>query len=273
MDTRYINLLDYPIDQSDSKPYQTLVTKLRDDLATNGMINLVNFLTSEGIDKYQQEIESRQNIAYHAKSIRHPYGYHRSDELPEDHPRNTFGATESFRLARHHLPDTAIDELYCWPPMRKFIADITGNPKTFLSGDPSNGLVAQFYKEGCGQAWHFDQALFSTILNLSESTAGGYFECVPNIRTDLEPNYAGVKQALNGTSPDIQTHKVKAGSFTVILGRYTLHRVTPVEQSTPRISVILSYELQPGICMDLETRKISFGPTAPEAPLEHATTL
>ncbi len=270
MDTRLINLRDYPVDRPDSNEYQTLIVKLKEQLATEGMINLVDFLTHEGIVKYRGEIESRQNIAFHAKSRRQPYGYHRSDDFPPDHPCNTFGDTESFRLARHHLPDTAIDELYCWPPMRKFIADLTGNPEVFLSADPSNGLVAQFYKEGCGQAWHFDQALFSTILNLGESSAGGYFECVPNIRTETEANYKEVKKALAGTSPRIQQYKAKAGSFTIILGRYTLHRVTPVEKNAPRISVILSYELQPGICMDLETRKISFGPTAPEESLNPA---
>lgn len=267
MDTQNINLSDYPIDQPDSEQYQVLITKLKNDLATEGMINLVDFLTPEGIHNYKHEIESRQDVAFHAKSERHPYGYNRSDHLPADHPRNTFGATESFRLARHHFPDTAIDELYCWLPMRNFIADITGSTETFLSADPSNGLVAQFYKEGCGQAWHFDQALFSTILNLSESSAGGYFECVPNIRTDTDDNDEGVKKALAGTLPAIQKHKVKAGSYTVILGRYTLHRVTPVEQSKPRISVVLSYELKPGIYMDLPTRKLSFGPSAPDLPL------
>jgi len=267
MDTHNINLSDYPIDQPESERYHTLIKELNKNLATDGMINLVDFLTPDGILRYKEDIESRQDIAFHAKSERHPYGYERSGHLPADHPRNTFGPTESFRLARHHFPNTAIDELYCWPPMRRFIADITDSPETFLSADPSNGLVAQFYKEGCGQAWHFDQALFSTILNLGESTAGGYFECVPNIRTDTEDNYEDVKQALDGTSPRIQKHKVKAGSYTIILGRYTMHRVTPVEHSKPRISVVLSYELKPGIYMDLPTRKKSFGPTAPESPL------
>lgn len=267
MNTHNLNLSDYPIDQPESECYQALATKLRKDLATDGMVNIVDFLTPQGINNYRQEIEARQTVAFHAKSERHPYGYQRSENFPADHPKNTFGATESYRLARHHFPHTAIDELYCWRPMRRFIADITDNTETFLSADPSNGLVAQFYKEGCGQAWHFDQALFSTILNLSESSAGGYFECVPNIRTDAAENFEAVKQTLAGTFPGIQKHKVKAGSYTIIRGRYTMHRVTPVEQSVPRISVVLSYELEPGICMDLETRKVSFGPGAPELPL------
>jgi hypothetical protein len=266
MNTEFVNLIDYPIDSPESVSYKTLVADLRKRLSNEGMINLTDFLTPEGVLKYKQEIEAKQNISYHAISERHPYGYDHSDDFPSDHPRNIFGPTESFRLARHHLPDTAIDALYCWPPMRRFVADITVSDEIYLSGDPSNGLVVQFYKEGCGQAWHFDQALFSTIINIGESEDGGYFECVPNLRSETEPNYDEVKQVLSGESARIQKHKVKAGSFSIMLGRYTLHRVTPVERSKPRISVILSYELQPDVCMDLATRRKSFGPTTPELP-------
>jgi len=132
MDTHNINLSDYPIGQPESERYHALINRLHKNLAADGMINLVDFLTPEGILSYKDDIESRQDIAFHAKSERHPYGYERSEHLPADHPRNTFGPTESFRLARHHFPNTAIDELYCWPPMRRFIADITGSPETFL---------------------------------------------------------------------------------------------------------------------------------------------
>jgi hypothetical protein len=266
MSTKYVNLTEYPIDQPDSPQYRSIIAEQQELLAIDGMINLVNFLTPTGIRKYKQEIEDRSGIAYHAIAERHPYGYERSDQFPDDHPVNTFGSTESFRLARHHFPDTDLDSLYLWSPMRRFIADITGNEKTFLSGDPSNALVVQVYRDGCGQAWHFDQALFSTIINLSESEAGGIFECVPNIRTEKTPNYDEVKSVLQGISSKIQQHHVKAGSFTIMLGRYTMHRVTPIEGTVPRISAILSYELKPDVCMDLATRKKSFGPTAPELP-------
>lgn len=266
METKFVNLSDYPIDRPDTPLYQSIVAEQKQRLAVNGMINLAGFLTPQGVAKYQQEINERMDIAFHAVSERHPYGYHRCDQFPQDHPRNTFGPTESYRLARHHLPGTAIDELYCWPPLRQFIADITGNDAIYLSADPSNGLVVQVYREGCGQAWHFDQALFSTILNLSESEAGGIFECAPAIRTEQDPNYSGVKSVLLGQSDRIQKHRVTAGSFTVMLGRYTMHRVTAIEKQMPRISAVLSYELRPDIFMDLETRRKSFGPTAPALP-------
>ena len=267
MHASYVNLIDYPIDQPSNPLYQRLVQEQRRLLSEKGMINLKNFLTAEGIQKFQQEIEERMDTAYHVINERHPYGYHRSDEYPQDHPRNSFNPSEAHRMARHLLSDTKLDALYCWPPMRKFIADITGHESTYLSGDPSNGLVVQVYKEGGGQAWHFDQALFSTIINLSESDAGGLFECVPNIRTENDASYDEVKKVLDGQSEVVQSHKVKAGSFTIMLGRYTLHRVTKVEKQKPRISVVLSYELEPGIHMDLDTRLRSFGPGTPEMPL------
>ncbi len=266
MTTSLVNLSEYPLHEPESARYQSLVAQQKQLLSTEGMINLPNFLTTEGIRTCKQEIADRTDIAYHAKSERHPYGYHRHPEHPQDHPLNRMAKTQSFRLAHHHLPATEIDALYRWPPLRRFIADITGNQQIYLSGDPSNAVVVQVYKEGCGQAWHFDQALFSTILNVAESTAGGIFECAPRIRTEEDPNYTDVQSVLDDKSDRVQQHHVKAGSFTIMLGRYTLHRVTTIEQQQPRISIVLSYEQQPDVYMDLETRKTSFGPTAPELP-------
>lgn len=266
MNISFVNLIDYPINQPNTQVYQSLVAEQRNLLADKGMINLPGFLTPEGVGTYKQEIHDRMDTAYHAVTERHPYGYHRSDQFPEYHPRNILTAAQTYRLAHHLMQETEIDELYRWLPMRQFIADITSNDVVYLSGDPSNGLVVQVYKEGCGQAWHFDQALFSTILNLAESVSGGVFECAPEIRTEDAPNYEEVKRVLDGESACVQKHYVKEGSFTVMLGRYTMHRVTTIEKQQPRISAVLSYELKPGLHMDLDTRKNSFGPAAPALP-------
>lgn len=266
MNNALINLTDYPLDQPDSSQYRSLVAQQKALLSAEGMINLPDFLTPMGVATCRQEIEDRSDIAYHAVSERHPYGYHTDTQYPANHPLNRLSKTQSFRLAHHHLPETQIDAMYRWEPLRQFIAAVTDNDEIFLSGDPSNAVVVQVYREGCGQAWHFDQALFSTILNVAESAAGGVFECVPGIRTEEDPNYSEVQNVLDEQSERIQKHHVKAGSFTIMLGRYTMHRVTEIEQHQPRISIVLSYEQRPGVYMDLETRKTSFGPSAPDLP-------
>ena len=71
---------------------------------------------------------------------------------------------------------------------------------------------------------------------------------------------------LQGRSNRVQKHIVKSGSFVIMLGRYTLHRLTKIEQDKSRISLILSYELEPNIHMDAATRRTFYGPTAPNFP-------
>ena len=159
-----------------------------------------------------------------------------------------------------------LDKLYRWPPLRQFVADVTGNKTLYLHADPSNALVLQIYQTRDTLAWHFDQALFSTVLNLSETESGGAFECAPNIRTPDDPCFDAVRGVLLGNSDRVQRHFVKSGSFSIMLGRYTLHRVSEVTGETPRISMILSYEDRPGIKMDVTTRKMLFGPGAPDTP-------
>ena len=266
MNLEFVNLAVYPIDRPDSPLYQSIVIRQRRALKTTGLINLPDFLTAKGIRQFKQEVDARMDDAFRAVDRRHPYGHVRSDAFPDDHPRNTFAGSEAFRLSRHQLLDSAIDALYGWEPMRRFIADITDNQDIHLSGDPSNALVVQVYKRDSRLAWHYDQALFSTIINLNEAEHGGVFECVPNLRTETTENYDSVQSVLAGQSTQIQKLKPKAGSFSVMLGRYTLHRVTAVESDVPKVSVVLSYELEPGVHMDAATRKRLFGPTAPDYP-------
>ena len=170
---------------------------------------------------------------------------------------------ERHGLARHQLMGTAMDELYNWAPVRQLVADVNHFETAYLSADPSNGMVIQIYSEGHGQAWHFDEALFSTIINLSEPEGGGIFECVPNIRTDDDEAYDAIHKVLQGDEIQVQKYRVKEGSFVLQLGRYTLHRVSPIEGEKPRISMILSYDKVPGTHMTSATRKKLFGPTAP----------
>jgi hypothetical protein len=60
---------------------------------------------------------------------------------------------------------------------------------------------------------------------------------------------------------------MEAGSLTLMLGRYAFHRVTKIEQEKPRISLVLTYELRPGVHLNGAVRKRIFGPSAPSEPV------
>ena len=258
----FVNLSDYPLDKPDGAGYQSLVEISRQKLVKTGLINLPNFLTRDGIDAFNSEIDERMPQAFYSEHGPNSY----FDEYPGELPYDILNST-SFCMGRDKLLNTGMDTLYHWPPMRRLIGDITGNENVYMHEDPSNALIVQMYKTGCEIGWHFDRALFASIINLSEPTAGGVFECVPDLRTEDDPGYDDVREVLEGRSARVQKHYIKAGSLTLMLGRHTFHRVTRVEQETPRISLVLTYELRPGVHLDAAARMRIFGPSVPSEPI------
>ena len=258
-----INLEKYPLDDPEADRYRQIVSECRRELAQIGLVNLEDFLTSENTSRLVGEIEARMPESHFAQRRDNPYGAPITDDLPDDHPYRILGPTERYGIAFHQMRGTALEHLYRWPALRQFVADVTGHTKLYLHDDPSNALVVQIYKTGGGLAWHFDRALFSTILNLQESEAGGEFECVPALRKPADPCFDEVREVLLGRSPRVERHHAKSGSFSIMLGRYALHRVTTIEGLTPRMSLVLSYEDRPGVRLDVPTRRKFFGPTAP----------
>ena len=258
MNLDHVNLMEYPIDQPTSTQYQSLVAEMKSQLSSTGLINLENFLTDEGVKTFRKEVYERAPNAYH--SVHGAQGYF--DKFPGVIPDNTVGS-DTYCMGRHLLQDSAMDALYRWQPVRQFVAALTGNTEVFLHEDPTNALVVQMYQPGNWTGWHFDRAIFTTIINLGEPTSGGVFECVADVRTEDDPGYDEVNKALTNQSDRVQRYHVKAGSLTLMLGRYSLHRVTEIAPGTDRISLVLKYETQPGVHISAADRQWIYGPSAP----------
>lgn len=258
MNLNHVNLSDYPIDAPDSAQYKSLVVQMRDELSATGLINLENFLTAEGIETFREEIYTRMPEAYY--SVHGAQGYF--DNYPGEIPSGVVGS-ETYCMGHHLLQGSAMDALYRWEPTRQFIATLTANPQVFLHEDPTNALVIQMYQPGCWTGWHFDRAIFTTIINLGEPAAGGVFECAPDIRTEDDPCYEEVREVLENRSERVQRYQTRAGSLTLMLGRYSIHRVTKIGPGADRISLVLKYETQPGVHISAADRKWIYGPSAP----------
>lgn len=258
MNLEYVNLSVFPLHQPDSVAYKRLVEEWRFKLTETGLINLEEFLTPEGVEVFRGEVYERLSYAFH--SVHGAQAYF--DGMPGKFPTDSLGSN-THCLGHHNLQNSAMDTLYTWESLRNFIAALTGNKEVFLHEDPTNALVVQIYKPGCWTGWHFDRAVFTTIVNLGEPEAGGKFECVADIRTEDNPSYDDVRDVLLERSNRVSRHDMKAGSLTLMLGRYSLHRVTPVEKALDRISLVLKYETEPGVFISAKDRKHIYGPSAP----------
>ncbi len=262
----FVNLERYPLTAPESPGYQQVVQQSRTRLLKRGLVALPGFLSPRGLRCFLQETEDLTPRAFHSAKQANPYGTPVSDDLAADHPARIQSPTDRHGLAYHDMRETAMEALYRWPNLQRFVADVLDLPRLYLHEDPSNAMVLQIYKPGGRLAWHFDRARFSTTLQLQKADAGGAFEAAPQIRNEDDENLTGVRELLlEEQTPPVQSRS-EPGTFVIMFGRNCLHRVTEVIGETARISLILSYEEEPGVKLDVATRKLFFGPDAPDDP-------
>ncbi len=259
-----INRECYPVDAPESERYLELVAHGRKSLAENGTLALDGFLSPSGLSRLQAEATALIPGSQRAAKLETPYGTASDPGAPKDHPSNIQNSSQRHCVAHHMMPATELDALYRWPPMRKLVADLVGKPKLFLHEDPSNALVLMIHKTSDHLAGHFDRAHYSTIIALQAGDAGGAFEYVPRLRSADDECFDDVKSVLMGDRSRVIQSCSRPGAFTIMEGDFSIHRVTPVEGATPRISMVLSYEDEPGIKLDVKTRKLFFGDDAPD---------
>ena len=262
--TSLVDLERYPIDDPDSARYRAVVARGRRELAANGALALEGFITAAGLERLQAEAAGLVARSQFSAKQESPYGLTAAADVPRDHPYRIKGTSRRHCAAHHKMPGTALDALYRWPPVRRLVADLVAKPELFLHEDPSNALVLMIYKTGDRLAWHFDRAQYSTIIELQASEAGGVFEYVPDLRSADDECFDDVRAVLTGERSRVVAPRTKPGAFTMIEGNFAMHRVTPIEGATPRISLVLSYEEEPGVRLDVATRKFFFGDDAPD---------
>ena len=96
-------------------------------------------------------------------------------------------------------------------------------------------------------------------LLLQAPLGGGAFEYRTDLRTDADPNYAGVAALLEGRDPLLKVQPLEAGTLNVFRGKNTAHRVTTVEGAKERIIVVYSYFERPGVMFTEEERVGFYG--------------
>ena len=261
-----VDLERYPIDKPNSAQCQEIIAHGHRELVENGALALEGFLSEAGLERLRAEASVLVSRAQFTSKRENPYGSTADVNVPEGHPYRITGLSERHHVAYHMMPETGLDAFYRWPPLRQLVADLMAKPKLFLHEDPSNALVLMVYKAGNHLAWHFDRAQYSNIIELQSGEAGGVFEYVPRLRTADDECFADVAAVLKGERSRVVQSGQRPGAFTMIKGNTTLHRVTDVEGERPRLSLVLSYEEEPGVKLDYETRKFFFGDDVPRHP-------
>jgi len=243
------NLIDlerYPLDRLDSDAGKALVAKCIADLDRRGMFTLEGFMRQQVIDemlpgilqKLQREsfFHAREHNIYFDDSI---------TDLPADHPALARVKTVNHTLCGDQIAEP-LRQVYRWPGLIDFLARVMRKPALYPMADPLACANVLAYYEGEGLNWHFDRSEFTTTLLLQAPEQGGDFQYRHALRSESDPNYAGVARLLRGEDSQVSTLKLGAGDLNVFKGVDTAHRVTPPTGARARVVTVLTYYETPG---------------------------
>ena len=154
--------------------------------------------------------------------------------------------TENHTLCHDQLRGTALDQaLSRGPNSPPFWLQSWTSPALYVMDDALAGINVLEYRAGEALNWHFDRSIFTTTLLLQEPEQGGVFEYAKDLRSDDNPNHAGIADLLQGRIDPVRLPQ-SAGTLNVFLGVNTAHRVSTVQGAKSRIVAVLSHYDTPG---------------------------
>lgn len=241
-----IDLDRYPITSLETKAGQKLLEECRKQLATWGASEMPNFVRPKALDALVQEGSRIEHRAYRNALVGNAYLDEGEPGESADHARNLKERTVLGVIANDEFPSTSLlRQIYEWEPVMLFVGAILELPKIYRYGDPMGALNLSVMVNGDYLRWHFDQSDFVTSLAIRMPERGGAFEFFPRLRSPGNPNFEKVRGVLHGNRKGVETLPNKPGSLVLFQGKYSLHRVTPIEGKTSRLMALFSYDEQP----------------------------
>jgi hypothetical protein len=256
----------YPLSELESAGGQAVVSRARRELLTLGCTVLPDFIRPSLRDVLRQECSAIAPRAHFDVETVNVYNIAVDSALPEDHPgRRTFQRGNAF-VARDRVPaGSLISRLYSHQVFQRFIADCFRLPRLHELADPFSGLVLNVVAPGMEHPWHFDTNEFTVSMLTQEAQAGGVFEYCPNIRSAHDERFDDVRDVLDGRGERMTRRlPLQPGDLQLFKGRYSLHRVSPVQGEVARHSAIFAYSERPGVIGSVARTRQLFGRVLPE---------
>jgi hypothetical protein len=236
-----------------------LAAGCRARLAADGVAVLPGFLHADVVTTVSEQVvrlapgEHRQDVSGS------PYLDLPDESQPAGHPRRASGRSALTAVGYDRFPaDSPLRRVYEWDGLLDFLGAALDRRPLHRYDDDLGALNVAVMYDGDELFWHFDQTDFVVSIALQASEGGGDFECAGRIRTAEAECYDAVARVLAGDARTT-TITMDPGSLVLFEGRHSLHRVTPVRGSTPRLVALLAYDTRPGTCSSELLRLVRYG--------------
>jgi len=260
-----IDLERYPVHQRGSKRYRQTIQDARRGLGTAECAYLPDFVLPEIVEQMRIEAESLAPEAVYFSEEHNPYFSEVPESAPDWDPRRIMGRKTNGLVPGEAFPrDGLIWRLCRHEAMKRFVEDCLDIDPLYFYDDPYGSLNVSIQAEGEEFAWHFDTNEFTVSILLQKPVAGGLFEFAPNIRTPESECYEDVAEVIAGKSEHVVTLDLRPGDLQLFKGRYSVHRVTPVEGPTKRLIGLFAYAREPGMYATPERSMQIWGKVHPD---------
>ena len=260
----YIDLSRYPIDRPGAAR-DAVVASARAALMSDGCAVLKGFLTADGIKAITEEADRAAPGAHKTFNRTNPYFTADDPTLPDSDPRRRFfDRSNAFIPADNFAQDGPLRHVYNHPGFDEFIRACLDQPadRFFRYADPLADVIVNMADAGNGFPWHFDTNAFTVTLAIQNAETGGAFEYAPMIREQGE-NFPEVTRVLDGQSDLVKVLNLEPGDLQLFKGRYSLHRVAPLQGARRRYVAIFSYVEAPDMVGSVERTRQLYGRTLP----------
>lgn len=255
-----VDLRTYPILDLDGAG-AALVERCRRELAATGACELPGFITPEATERMAKESETLVGTGHFAETRATVYLGLPDASLSPSHPKGRLGGRSAVEAIAYDLvpPAHALRQLYEWQALVEFVGAALAKPKLYRYADPLGALNVAAMKEGDELHWHFDQTDFVVSIALRDAVEGGDFEYTPLIRSGDDEHYDDVQAVLDGDRAKVRTIPMTPGTLLLFEGRNSMHRVTPIGGSPPRLVALLAYDTKPDTISTELLRRVRYG--------------
>ena len=242
----------YPLNALASPAGVQLVEQCKAALAKHALCTLPGFLRGDAIQALIDEAVPLIPEAVCTDTERTIFFSKTHDaSYPSDHPRNLFFRNRYARIVNHQFRNEGLTRtLFLWPALTEFVRQVFGATTMYPVQCPHLALTAKIEGKGDTDSWHYDgnDGVVSLLLQCADD--GGFFEYAPYIRTLENENLEQVGKLLEAPQRYAQRPVLEPGTLVFFNGNLSLHRVTPVgDTSKPRIVVLFSFDREPNLVM------------------------
>lgn len=261
-----VDTAHYPLSEPTSAGWQEMVSRVWLELRSQGCSVLPDFVRPALQDSLQVECAQLAPLAHHDVEVVNAYNIAMDTPLPDDHPGRLRMERGNAFVARDRIPPSAIiQQLYTSRLFQDFVAACFELPRVHELADPLSGLCLNVISPGMAHPWHFDTNEFTVSLLTQQSSAGGFFEYCPNIRSAQAEHFEDVRAVLTDRGDHlVRRLTLRPGDLQLFRGRYSLHRVSTVQGGTARHTAIFAYSERLGVIGSVARTRQLFGRVLPE---------